>query len=341
MIYRNVEFHNVQEIIPLEDGAFTWRRIPLQAEETLERGEKSLIASRSCIGVEMRFVMRSDTVTIRMAKRDPESTVHNDIIVYRGGIQVNRSICVNSEYKDIVIKQPSGYENYDLMKKFSDESGNGWDPNVIRVIFNWGAYRIMDIIGDVEPPKPEQTPAKTLLTYGSSITFGAYSHSTLTCWASLVARSLKADHLNKGFAGSCWMEPEMIKYLTELGQQNKWHIATLELGINCLSWEEDKIYQRVRMVLREVAGKNQDKPIFVISPFISRNDLGEATKAARWRQIIQELVEEAALPNVTYINGMEILNDPSLLCSDMLHPSAYGHLRMAENVYARLKDCKF
>ena len=52
-------------------------------------------------------------------------------------------------------------------------------------------------------------------------------------------------------------------------------------------------------------------------------------------------MEEAALPNVTYINGMEILNDPSLLCSDMLHPSAYGHLRMAENVYARMKDCKF
>lgn len=207
----------------------------------MERGEKSLIACRACTGVEMRFVMKSDTVTIRMGRRDPTSTVNNNIIVYRGGIQITLRTLVTSEYKDIVIKQPSGFENYDVMKKVSEDAGNGWDPNVIRVIFNRGAFRIMDIIDDVEPPKPEQAPAKTLLTYAP------------TCWASLLAYRLKTDHLNMGFVGSCWMEPEIVKYLTEL-------------GINCLSWEEDKIYERVRLVLREVAGKNPDKPIFVVSP---------------------------------------------------------------------------
>lgn len=67
----------------------------------------------------------------------------------------------------------------------------------------------------------------------------------------------------------------------------------------------------------------------------------QATKAARWRKIIEELIGEAALPNVTYINGLDILSDPALLCSDILHPSAYGHLKIAENMYARLKDTKF
>ncbi len=341
MIFRNIDFHNVCEIIPLEDGAFTWRRIPLAAEQSLERGEKSFNASRACTGVELRFVMKSDTVTIRMAKLDPASTVSNSVHVYRGGYQIGLSTYVGSEYQAIVIRQPSGFENTDTMRMAAREAGRGWDPSVIRVIFNRGNFRILEIIGDVAPPPPALCPAKTLLSYGSSITHGAYSHSAPTCWASLAAHHLKTDHLNLGFAGSCWMEPEVLKYLSQLGQQGKWDIATLELGINCLSWEEEKIYQRVRLVLQEVAAKNQDKPIFVISPFLSRNDLGEARKAARWREIIAELVAEAALPNVTYINGMEIFNDPSLLSSDLLHPSAFGHIKIAENMYARLKHCQF
>ena len=38
MIYKNVEFYNVEELIELEDGSVTWRRVPKWAEDTLEKG---------------------------------------------------------------------------------------------------------------------------------------------------------------------------------------------------------------------------------------------------------------------------------------------------------------
>jgi len=81
------------------------------------------------------------------------------------------------------------------------------------VIFNFGEYRIIGVEGDVRPPKKSETPRKTLLTYGSSITHGSNSLAAPNNWTSLVAHHLNTDLRNLGFAGSCCMEPEMIEYI--------------------------------------------------------------------------------------------------------------------------------
>ena len=71
MIYRNVELHNVAEIVEYEDGSFSWLRVPQAAQDTMENGEQSIKQNICGTGVEIRFAMKSDTVTVRMTRLRP------------------------------------------------------------------------------------------------------------------------------------------------------------------------------------------------------------------------------------------------------------------------------
>ncbi len=56
----------------------------------------------------------------------------------------------------------------------------------------------------------------------------------------------------------------MINYIASEGEKGNWNTAIMELGINVLRWEPEKIISRVTNAVSEVAGRNPDKKIFVI-----------------------------------------------------------------------------
>lgn len=60
MIYKNIDFHNVAEMVEL-DGKLRWLRVPERVMDAMEtEGGKN--ACRNTTGVELRFVMLSDEV---------------------------------------------------------------------------------------------------------------------------------------------------------------------------------------------------------------------------------------------------------------------------------------
>ena len=71
MIYKNIDFHNVEYLI--EDGKVgcRWSRFPKNVYDNLESDSARQMASYYT-GVELRFVMNSDQVTIRLAKNYPD-----------------------------------------------------------------------------------------------------------------------------------------------------------------------------------------------------------------------------------------------------------------------------
>lgn len=75
--------------------------------------------------------------------------------------------------------------------------------------------------GDIAPPVKAQTPSKTLLCYGSSITHSSNSIDASHTWASLIAHSLNMDLRNLGMAGSCAIEPEVINYIASEGERGR------------------------------------------------------------------------------------------------------------------------
>ena len=338
MIYKNAEIHNVEEMVTNEDGSVSFIRVPMEAYEKLEMpgGQRQAIGST---GVEIRFVIKGDAAKIKMAI-DGDSTSTNVFHVYRGGIQggwedheVHK--VVSEEAEEFIIKKTS---NIDRLKKMSEASNLSFDPSVVRVIFDRGRYKFYDISGDIEPPKKEQLPECTLLTYGSSITHGSNSIDASHSWASVLAHNLDMDLRNLGLAGSCALEKEMADYIAKLGREGKWDKAILELGINVLGWEEEKIRERSNYLIKKVAEANPDKDIYVISPFFYCEEYFSNSKAGeKWRKILKEEVELLNYPNVKYIKGTDILPDMSYISADMVHPNIYGVQKIAEELTGIIK----
>ena len=338
MIYKNMEFHNVAELIPQEDGSVSWIRVPAEVECQLE---SSMGRAQVCgsTGVELRFVIRGESATLRMSTYENNPKSFSTFHVYRGGIQGGWSdhevhCHVTGEVQDFVIERS---KNMDRLRAMTERSGHDWDCEVVRVIFDRGRYKIYDLIGDVVPPTPAQCPKKTLLAYGSSITHGSNSIDASHSWVSLLGYHFNMDTRNLGMAGSCALEPAVADYIAAEGEAGRWDIATLELGINVLKWEDEKIITRVENLLRTVAGRNPEKPIFVISPFYHcGDDFKEGDRAAVWRRLIADVVARLQYPNVTYINGLDVLGHLRYMSADEVHPNIYGVQRIADELAARI-----
>jgi len=330
VIWKNLEIFNVDEIYENENGSISWRRIPQELMQAVEREGARMQAVR-CTGVELRFVMKSERVVLRMRVRAGNGVLH----VYRGGIQGGwqdheSGKIVSMQETDIVIDRSA---NMERLKVVTQKCGLPWDCEVVRVIFDRGEYELFDVIGEIEPPKKEQCPDRMLMSYGSSITHGSNSYDASHSWVAMIAHNLGMDAMNKGFAGSCCLEPEMADYLASAGEKGIWDVITLELGINVLDWEEAQILTRTENMIRQVAGRNPDKPVFVISPFYYYgDDFGEKKSAAKWRRLIEQVVRKLAYENVTYINGLDIIGDASTMSADEVHPNIYGVQQIAERL---------
>ena len=335
MIYKNFEIHNVEEILQNEDGSISWRRIPDFVYDGLETNQGKRMTQEST-GVELRFILKGEKAVIRMCTSEDDGVFH----VYRGGIQggwddheVHKQ--VRTEVEDFVIERSHNPEKLRIM---SQKTGLDWDSKMVRIVFDRGFFKIYDVAGDIEAPSKEQSPKKTLLSYGSSITHGSNSMDMSHAWVSVLAHNLRMDARNLGMAGSCAMEPEMFEYIASEGEKGHWNAATLELGINVLGWEEEKIIARVSNTISQIAGRNPDKPVVVISPFYHWGDeFDEHDRAKLWRKRIKQVVEGLNYPNVSYVNGLDILGDLSFLSADGVHPNIIGVQQIAERMTAIFK----
>ena len=342
MIYKNIEIFNAEEMFPARAGeGVQWLRVPAGVAAALESGQNGQDKAEGSTGVELRFVILGDSVKIRMAKAEKNDTT-NIFHVYRGGIQggwddCELNVCVTEEVKEFVIKKS---ENLETLRKMAAEAGDPWDPAVVRVIFDRGAYRLLDVEGDVRPPKAEECPKKTLLFYGSSITHGSNAMDMSHSFASVVGHRLRMDVRNLGMAGTCYLEHAFIDYIAQEGVRGRWNAAVLELGINVAEWPEEKIRERSEYAVRTVAGENSDKPVFVISPFYSFHDFKGGQACVRWRRILAETVQKAGLANVTLFDGLSLLGDVSLLCADEVHPNIYGVMQIADRLTERLSHLR-
>lgn len=334
MIYENIEIFNAEEVLPsATNEGICWRRVPETVEKSLESAG-GLDCSRNCTGVELRFVMNGDKAVVRMAKerKDEETNVFH---VFFGSVQGSWEDCeldkyVGENYVDYVVKKPSDFQT---VKKMAEKDGEWFSPDVCRIIFDRGFYRLAGVRGDVRPPEKKMLPKKTILFYGSSITHGSNSIDASHSFASVVGWNLKCDVRNLGFAGSCYMEPPFIDYIAESGEKGLWDVAVLELGINVLPWEEAKIRNRVRYAVETIAKRNRSKKVFVISPFYSNDDFSaKGVMSDKWRKIIKETTEVLSLDNVVYVNGKSVLPSSKYLSADLVHPNVYGAQKIADKL---------
>ena len=323
MLFGNLEVFGASEFDCLPDGGHSFLRVPKNVEDALSDQGKRM--NRGATGVELRFVMNGDKAVLTLKNIDP-GAICNAMIYYGDFIadwpETNKRI--TDAYTQItIVKSP----NLPVMRKLAKEAGHRFSPDVVRIILN-APIALLGTEGDIRPPYPEECPGGKLLAYGSSITHGSIAACRCDEFVFRLGEELGLDARNLGFAGAAALEPAMADYLAA----QPFSCALLEMGINILGIAPEDFEARVRSFVKTIAEAHPGAPVFALDVFYCSDDIAGGGRAARFREIVERVTKELALPNVVYINGLSILPDGRYLTSGLVHPGPRAIRTMTENL---------
>ena len=211
-------------------------------------------------------------------------------------------------------------------------------PDVWRVVFDRGSmvFHGIDTFGrPIRPPLPSEKPRLRWLAYGSSIT-----HSSRNGYPHRTARLLGVDVQNKGLAGSCYIESAAAEFLAA---GCDWDVITLELGINLRALHPaEEFARRARHIVARCTEAKPGRPVVLITLFqnaahqlIAPDEM--SAKQEAFNDCLRALAHEYRDRRVHLVEGTDIVDSLDCLTSDLLHPTDYGHARMAENLARALR----
>lgn len=313
MIFQNIEFHNVEEIVPYEEGWKLYR-----APEYVRRvgGDRLDTSSAYGTGVELRFCILGEYAEIRL--RTVPITEGQMAFVYYGSIQggwQQSSYIITPEATTIRIPRPGNLEH---LKTITRRAKLPFSPEVVRLVLPYGNNIFLGASGDICPPDAVLLPRRTLLSYGSSITHGSLALAAPYTYPFRIAQKLGMDSLNKGFAGTCRCEKAMAEWFAS---RKDWHAMTLEMGINMLDMEEAEFERRIDEFTGIMA--DDGRPIFATSIFVTASD---HPKHDLFRRIIRKYAE----PRLHFVDGLDLLEKPEFISQDGVHPSLEGIAQIAD-----------
>ncbi len=307
MIFQNIEFHNVEELLPFEDG---WKLHRAPSDVRAHCSENLQNTSLYGTGVELRFILKGEYADIRL--RTIPIAEGQMAFVYYGSIQGGwqQSSFVITERETVIrIPRPG---NMEQLKQITAAAHLPFSPEVVRLVLPYGNNVFLGVEGDVMPPTPDMLPKKTLLSYGSSITHGSLALVAPYAYPFRIAQKLGMDTLNKGFAGTCRCEKAMAEWFV---RRKDWHAMTLEMGINMLGMEEAEFERRIDEFTAIMAADG--RPVFATSIFSTMCD---SPKHDTFRRIVRKYAEL----RLHFVDGLELLERPEYISQDMVHPSLEG-----------------
>lgn len=322
MIFDGIKFHNVSEI--REDGALSRFPKEVLAQLDIDMGRATAML---CSGVELRFRMIGDQVTLHLRMRDTTEGLPASIFFgcFQGGWDTSVKY-LGPESVSITIRRPTGMAR---LIQLCEERKQPFRPELVRVVLPYGGVCYEGHEGELEPPHAGDEPERTLLTYGSSITHGSLALGTPHTYAFRLAARLGMDCLNMGIAGSCRLEQPLLKWMLA---RRDWHEAMVEIGINMLGdFDEKSFAERVCQAIDLLAA--DDRPIHVTS--ILRTAC-EGEKEVGFRRIVRE----AAQGRVDFIDGDALLSDPAMIAADLVHPSMEGHQTITDRWARHIQEVR-
>ena len=332
LLYKDMMFHNIEELEKKENisGLFL-QRFPHAVREKLYSHAR-LIATQS-VGCEIRFV-NEDKNELRLAIG---VWGQGDVAIFKGDYLYETIHFEGSKDHIMLLAEPERFK--DVAFETLNSKQSSFSSNVWRICFgrlNGIFYGLENFGFDVRPPRADEVPKKKWLAYGSSITQGMKSSSYWNSYIAQTAQRLQVDVCNKGMGGSCFIEPEMADYIAE---GIEWDFATLELGVNVRSeYTPDEFEKKVRYMTKKLL--ETAKPFAFITIYPNRHTYfvnSVCSISVNERAFNNILARVAKEYNIPLINGESILDDFSYLSADLIHPSDFGHMKMAENLETVLR----
>lgn len=208
---------------------------------------------------------------------------------------------------------------------------------VCRVVVTGLEVEFAGIEGKVRPPTPEELCPPVMLSYGTSISQGAYASRGDLTWNALTARALGHDFINMGSSGTAYCEPAMADYLAGL----KWDLCVLELSVNMVgSFTVEQFKDRAGSLVDKLATTHPAATIICISLFpFGTGDLwkGNTSGTQAYRDALAQIVETSGHKNVHFVSGPDLLSFTGL-SPDLLHPTDQGMIEIATKLAPRIRD---
>lgn len=334
MITQNIEFFNVDELLPVEGlpGLRLYRYPRALAESLGETWQHNArFRAQRVHGCELRFVTEARCFDLTLTAYEMDIEVQ----IFRGDRILQKNTLPAGRTTLLHVDLPPMEEQVDAAALPKARfSGKVW-----RVLFGVNGYlhfNALDTYGwPCRPPLPEEQPATRWLAYGSSITCGHVVTLYTNAYINQAARRLGWDVLNKGLSGSCFCEAQVADYLA--GQPVDY--MTLEVGVNMApSFSTADYTDRLRCLLQTVRRNRQVRRFFVVDSFPNYGawhkdaTLPAARHYLPFKQITRELTAELAAQDARFISihGENILQGSENLSCDLLHPSDEGHILMGQ-----------
>lgn len=316
MDHQNIRFHNVEELEPVE-GGWLLRRVGAAARARISPGvQENCFAT----GIELRFTMPDGAVDL-LLKTIPQAeaaTAHIFFGSFQGGWEYS-SKNIGADVTRIHIEYPAKLAT---LRRITAEKQLAFAPEVVRVVLPYVPVIFAGVEGRTALPAADQLPQKTYLAYGSSITHGSLSLIQPDCYVFRNAQALGVDYLNLGFAGNALMEEEMANYLVS---RRDWDFASVEMGINTtervkefpLEVFEERIDRFTAVLARD------SRPVFATSFFGYLDE--DTDRTDKMRRIVRRYAAERLI----FTDGLQLLDDETLISADGTHPDARGQEQIA------------
>lgn len=339
IVFENAALHNVAELVPTEHGP-RLQRVPETLRGQLNPGAQGRMLDPA--GMEVRFVS-SGPVTITLSAPGADEQALPIAEVFFGtfshwlgrGAATHRTI--GTTPTPIRIEPPKRLPN--LPAEVADRMP--FAPAVHRLVLPLFApslviHSIEAEAGDLRPPRPEELPGRTMLSYGTSITHGAGASGAHLTYPNQCGVRLGVDVVNLGSGGSCHCEPQLADWIAG---RTDWHLATLALSVNMIGFSDADFEERVEYFVNTVAGANADRPIFAITlwPYFADHgmldeqpdlDPARAAFAENRRQILRDVVQRSGKANLHLLEGPDLLRDFGGLSQDLIHPGDHAMIEM-------------
>lgn len=340
MRYKNIEFHNVDELQAIEGiSGLRLQRFPSEVRNSLGHieHERGRFYSQIPVGCEIRFVTEAKFIRISLSMLEGDGR----IFVYKGNFLHSSHILKAGIVTTLHLEEPPKWSDT-IAEALSEYT---FSSNVWRIVFSKDCcvnFHNIETFGhEIRCPKEDEVPKIKWLAYGSSITFGGNTTVYNNAYVQQTSRRLNIDVLNKGIAGSCFCDKCVADYIAK---SDEWNFATLELGVNMVGrFEPNEFEQRARYLVNTIIDNNPGKPVAVISIFpngylYTKNSESKTHKNnITFNSILEKIVKEMNKNNLYFIDGKDVLTDFSGLSTDLLHPSDHGHIIMGENLSRILK----
>lgn len=314
MIFNNIDFFNIEEI--KEDGTLLRFKEDLILNLGYYTHQRGRFYGYRAIGSELRFKTPSAffDVTFEAYKEDCK------IYIFYGDYMDKSYDIKKNMITTLHIERPEKMNNPNLPR-------GAFDNNVIRIVIGYPGYikfKELNTFGnDIILPSINDVPSKSLVIYGSSISHGSESLEYINSYAFILSRLLNINIYNKAIPGSCLAEKQMVDYISSLKADRFF----IEFGINTLRlFEKDEYEKRLDYIINKIPNLLFTS-IFKCGSFLDNDILG--SKFNEFRNIAQT--------KSGFINPDLLFPRFEALSTDLLHPSDFGQMLIAYNLFDLLK----